>query len=122
MEQHITPPSKISLGLKELWQYKELFYLFTPTQHRNLYFNKNQFSRFSFYVGRHLTSANIQKKVIDLTWRDVKVSTSKLFGLCPGYNITGSKFYHFFNSPTGRNFGRVQTFIVLFHHLSGFIG
>jgi lipopolysaccharide transport system permease protein len=29
MEQRITPPSKISLGLKELWQYKELFYFFT---------------------------------------------------------------------------------------------
>jgi lipopolysaccharide transport system permease protein len=29
MEQKITPPSKISLGLKELWTYRELFYFFT---------------------------------------------------------------------------------------------
>lgn len=29
METRITPPSKISLGLAELWQYKELFYFFT---------------------------------------------------------------------------------------------
>lgn len=29
MESRITPPSKISLGLVELWQYKELFYFFT---------------------------------------------------------------------------------------------
>jgi lipopolysaccharide transport system permease protein len=29
MEDKITPPSKISLGLKELWTYRELFYFFT---------------------------------------------------------------------------------------------
>ncbi len=29
METRITPPSKISLGFAELWQYKELFYFFT---------------------------------------------------------------------------------------------
>ncbi|MFT5973396.1 MAG: lipopolysaccharide transport system permease protein, partial [Cryomorphaceae bacterium] len=29
METRITPPSKISLGLKELWTYRELFYFFT---------------------------------------------------------------------------------------------
>ncbi len=29
MEQKITPPSKLSLGLNELWQYRELFYFFT---------------------------------------------------------------------------------------------
>jgi len=29
IEQHITPPSKLSFGLKELWTYKELFYFFT---------------------------------------------------------------------------------------------
>ncbi|MBK7291501.1 MAG: ABC transporter permease [Chitinophagaceae bacterium] len=27
--QHIKPPSGFSLGLKELWQYRELFYFFT---------------------------------------------------------------------------------------------
>ena len=29
MQQHITPPSKFSLGFAELWQYRELFYFFT---------------------------------------------------------------------------------------------
>lgn len=29
METHIKPPSGFSLGLKELWQYRELFYFFT---------------------------------------------------------------------------------------------
>lgn len=29
METRISPPSKLSLGLGELWQYKELFYFFT---------------------------------------------------------------------------------------------
>lgn len=29
MEQRITPPSRISLGFAELWQYRELFYFFT---------------------------------------------------------------------------------------------
>jgi len=29
METRITPPSKLSLGLNELWEYKELFYFFT---------------------------------------------------------------------------------------------
>ncbi len=29
MEQKITPPSKLSLGLNELWSYRELFYFFT---------------------------------------------------------------------------------------------
>jgi len=29
METRITPPSKVSLGFAELWQYKELFYFFT---------------------------------------------------------------------------------------------
>ncbi len=28
-EKHIAPPSGFSLGLKELWQYRELFYFFT---------------------------------------------------------------------------------------------
>jgi len=29
IEQRISPPSKLSIGLKELWTYKELFYFFT---------------------------------------------------------------------------------------------
>jgi lipopolysaccharide transport system permease protein len=29
MEQRITPPRKLSLGLEELWSYRELFYFFT---------------------------------------------------------------------------------------------
>lgn len=29
METRITPPAKLSLGLRELWAYKELFYFFT---------------------------------------------------------------------------------------------
>jgi len=29
MEYHIKPQKRISLNLKEIWQYKELFYFFT---------------------------------------------------------------------------------------------